>query len=131
MKLKIRKVNEKDFINIDKWWIDWQGKTVPREILPETGFIAEVKNKPISAIFMFKTNSSTAAIQWVVSDKNYREENRNKVLQELIKTCEEEWKKDGGKFLFFWGNNKKFNNTLVDIGFKVGDTDYDQLIKSI
>ena len=109
MKLNIRKVNEKDFINIDKWWIDWQGKTVPREILPETGFIAEIENKPISAIFMFKTNSSTAAIQWVVSDKNYREENRNKVLQELIKTCEEEWKKDGGKFLFFWGNNKKFN----------------------
>ena len=131
MKLNIRKVNEKDFINIDKWWIDWQGKTVPREILPETGFIAEIENKPISAIFMFKTNSSTAAIQWVVSDKNYREENRNKVLQELIKTCEEEWKTDGGKFLFFWGNNKKFNNTLVDIGFKVGDTDYDQLIKSI
>ncbi len=131
MKLNIRKVNEKDFINIDKWWIDWQGKAVPREILPETGFIAEIEKKPISAIFMFKTNSSTAAIQWVVSDKNYREENRNKVLQELIKTCEEEWKKDGGKFLFFWGNNKKFNNTLVDIGFKVGDTDYDQLIKSI
>ena len=131
MKLEIRKVNEKDFINIDKWWIDWQGKTVPREILPETGFIAEFNNNPISAIFMFKTNSSTAAIQWVVSDKNYREKDRSKILQELIKTCEKEWKKDGGKFLFFWGNNKKFNNSLVDIGFKVGDTGYDQLIKSI
>ncbi len=131
MKLTTREVIKEDFKNIDKWWYEWQGSVVPHDILPKTGFMAEVDGAPVSAIFMFKTNSNSAAIQWVVSDKNYREENRGEILTELIKACEDEWRKDGGQFLFFWGNNSKFNKSLVDMGFSMGATDYTELIKKI
>jgi len=131
MEIQVRSLEDKDFEHLDKWWYEWNGSIVDHDILPKTGFIAECGGKPVSAIFMFKTNSNSAAIQWVVSDKNYREDNRNLILKELIKACEEEWKKDGGKFLFFWGNIKSFNNNLKEIGFLTGDTGYEQLIKRI
>ena len=35
------------------------------------------------------------------------------------------------KFLFYWGNNKKYNNTLEELGFVEGDKDYSHLIKRI
>ena len=131
MELQVRSLEEEDFEHLDKWWYEWNGSVVDHDILPKTGFIAEHNSKPVSAIFMFKTNSNSAAIQWVVSDKNYREDNRNLILKELIKACEDEWRKEGGKFLFFWGNIQSFNNNLKEIGFATGDTGYEQLIKKI
>lgn len=131
MQLTSRKIKETDLTNIERWWDSWVEHPIPKKSLPKTGFIVEEDKNPICAIFMFKTNSSTAAIQWVVSDKNYRKENRKQALQLLIKACEDEWRSEGGKHLFFWGNNKKFNKTLVEMGFDTGDTNYDQLIKRI
>ena len=132
MELTVRTITQKDLEIISEWWYKWHdGQVLSLDMLPNTGFIVENDGKPFGAVFMYITNSNIAAIQWAVSDNSYREEDREKGLQLLIKACELKWKKEGGKYLFFWGNNNKFNKSLNKLDFYTGDTGYDQLIKII
>ena len=66
-----------------------------------------------------------------LSDKNYKQKDRKEAMVLLNMACENVCKKHGGKFLFYWGNNKKYNNTLENLGFIEGDKDYSHLIKRI
>ena len=67
-----------------------------------------------------------------MSNKKYtNQEDRNLAIQLIIKKAEKDWKQKGGKFLFFAGDNKVFNNKIINLGFHEGDSNYDHLIKVI
>ena len=130
--MKSRTLTEADRPLLEKWWKQWGfNNGITKELLPKTGDIVEKDNIPIVSIFMYETNSGVAALGWVLSEKDYREEDREDALRLLINTAEKDWKQKGGKYLFHWGNNKKFNINLEKIGFTEGDSNYSHLIKKI
>jgi len=135
MELNVRRLTENDWETLVKWWKQWDFEFVPsKEFLPDNGtggLIVEKENKPIASVFMYTTNSGVCALGWPLSDRNYKQEDRLQAIKLLNIACENVWKKHNGKFLFFWGNNKKYISNLQEIGFIEGDTNYSHLIKQI
>ena len=133
MELNSRLLTEADRPLLEKWWEDWGFSKggVAKSFLPNTGYVVEKNNRPIVSIFIYQTNSGVGALGWPLSDKEYRDNDRQEALDLLIKTAEKDWKEKGGEFLFFWGNSKKFNTSLEKIGFMEGDKNYSHLIKKI
>lgn len=133
MELKVRNLNDNDWDTLTQWWIDWGfGSAVERSFLPSTGYIAEKNTIPIFSFFLYETNSGVAWLAWHLSNKKYtNQEDRNLAIQLIIKKAEKDWKQKGGKFLFFAGDNKVFNNKIINLGFNEGDSNYDHLIKAI
>lgn len=135
MELKVRRLTDNDWDTLLSWWKQWEFEFIPsKEFLPDNGtggLIVEKENIPIASVFMYTTNSGVCALGWPLSDKNYKQEDRKQAMILLNTACENVWKAHGGKFLFFWGNNKKYNNSLEEIGFVEGDTNYSHLIKQI
>jgi len=135
MELTVRKLTEEDWPTLVSWWKDWGFKDIPhKDFLPEKGkggFIVEKNNKPIVSIFMYTTNSGVCALGWPLSDKQYKEKDRKQAIELLNMACEKVCKDHGGRFLFFWGDNKKYNQTLIDQGFNEGDYNYSHLIKVV
>ena len=133
MELKVRNLNDDDWDTLTQWWIDWGfGSAVEKSFLPSTGYIAEKNTIPIFSFFLYETNSGVAWLAWHLSNKKYtNQEDRNLAIQLIIKKAEKDWKQKGGKFLFFAGANKGFNNKIINLGFYEGDSNYDHLIKAI
>jgi len=135
MELTVRRLTENDWDTLVKWWKQWDFEFVPsKEFLPDNGtggLIVEKENKPIASVFMYTTNSGVCALGWPLSDRNYKQEDRSQAITLLNTACESVWKKHDGKFLFFWGNNRKYISNLQEIGFIEGDTNYSHLIKQI
>lgn len=135
MELTVRRLTENDWETLVSWWKQWDFNFVPaKEFLPDNGtggLIVEKENIPIASIFIYTTNSGVCALGWTLSDKNYKQKDRKEAMVLLNMACENVCKKHGGKFLFYWGNNKKYNNTLEKLGFVEGDKDYSHLIKRI
>jgi hypothetical protein len=135
MELNVRRLTENDWDTLVKWWKQWDFEFIPsKEFLPDNGtggLIVEKENKPIASVFMYTTNSGVCALGWPLSDRNYKHEDRSQAIKLLNIACENVWKKHNGKFLFFWGNNRKYISNLKEIGFIEGDTNYSHLIKQI
>ncbi len=135
MEFTVRRLTEKDWDTLVSWWKQWGFGFIPsKKFLPDNGtggLMVEKENKPIASVFMYTTNSGVCALGWPLSDKDYKQQDRQQAINLLNVACENVWKKHGGEFLFFWGNNKKYNKSLESIGFVEGDTDYSHLIKKI
>ncbi len=135
MEFTVRRLTEKDWDTLVSWWKQWEFDFVPsKEFLPDNGtggLIVEKEDVPIASVFMYTTNSGVCALGWPLSDKNYQKEDRKQAMKLLNIACENVWKKHGGRFMFFWGDNKKYNKSLEDIGFVEGDKNYSHLIKKI
>lgn len=135
MELNVRRITENDWDTLKQWWKDWGFEFIPsKDFLPDNGtggLIVEKHGEPIVSTFMYTTNSGVCALGWPLSNKNYKSEDRAVAVEFLNKACEEMWKAHGGKFLFFWGDNKKYIDCLKQQGFNEGDNNYSHLIKQI
>ncbi len=85
--MKIRRITENDFDVISQWWLDW-GQPIPDpDYLPHNGtggYIATKDNIPVAAGYLYFTNARIAYIDFVISNKEYREKDRNTIITELI-----------------------------------------------
>ena len=135
MKLNIRRLTEKDWELLPKWWDGWKNWTAPsRDSLPENGlggFLVEKENQPIIAGFVYTTNSKGAWIEWIISDPEYREDDRQAALELLIHGAENVLKNQGFKYLLFIGKHNNLINTFEKLGWHVDKTPSYELIKKI
>tara|TARA_R100001463_G_scaffold114973_1_gene170183 strand:- start:10394 stop:10798 length:405 start_codon:yes stop_codon:yes gene_type:complete len=87
MKLQIRKIIESDWNFLPSWWKKYNDKPIPRAFLPENGlggFMVCKESDPIGCMFLYTTNSKTAIPGVTVSDKDYRDNDRDEALQLLL-----------------------------------------------
>ena len=86
----IRNIEERDLDTIDSWWEDRGEKPILRDVLPEQGyggFVLEVEGKIVAASYLYLTNSKMGYIDFVVSDKKWKGDERWELILELLYTC--------------------------------------------
>ena len=113
MKLNIRMLKDSDWDTLVKWWAAWpEWQTPPKEFLPDNGrggFIVEKDNQPIVAGFLYTTNSKAALLEWIISDPEYRDSDREEAVELLIEGAESVCKEQGIKWIFSIG--RTYRNT--------------------
>jgi len=135
MELNIRKLNNTDYNTLVKWWNGWkEWNPPPKELLPDNGtggFIVEKNNKPIVAGFIYSTNSKAALLEWIVSDPEYREDDREMAIELLITASENVCKDMGYKYMFTIGRNKNLINTHKKLKWNVDEKPSHEIVKII
>ena len=124
MELKIRKLKESDWdtlVSLWKMWPEWKQHPT-KDLLPENGtggFIVEKNNTPIIAGFLYTTNSKVGWIEWIVSNKNYREKDRKKAAELLVSGIEHVAKISGCEIILSVGRNKGLIETHRNLGYAI------------
>lgn len=135
MKLEIRKLEETDWDTLVSWWDKWpKWVNPPKGFLPDNGtggLMVYKENTPIVAGFLYFTNSDGVLLEWIVSNPEYREQDRKKALEILISTAEETCRLAGKKHMFSIGRNKHLMNTHKKLGWTVDESPSYELIKNI
>ena len=135
MKLNIRKLKESDWDTLVKWWDTWpEWVNPPKSFLPENGtggLIVEKDKQPIVAGFLYFTNSQAVLLEWIVSNPEYRDTDRQEAIELLINMAEEICKKQNQVHMFSIGRNKHLIETHKKLGWKVDSKPSYEIVKNI
>lgn len=134
MDFSIRKLKTSDYNDVlIRWWKDWGWQAPAKDFLPdngEGGMMVLLEDRPVCAGFIYLTsNSNIAWIEWIISDKNYKEE-RSKAISLLLDTLILTSEKIKIKYVFATNDNKNLINTFINKGFRKGSITT-ELIKKI
>ena len=132
--LKFRPLREGDYETICKWWKWWRWPVIPREMLPDkgkSGFIVEKNNIPIVSAFLYLTNSTGALLEWIVSNPEYREDDRKEAIELLITNAEVVCKNMGITYMFSIGRSKHLMKTHEKLGWQVDKKPSYEIIKNL
>ena len=120
--MKIRKLTEHDYKTLEKWWKAWNWPPVEKEFLPDNGtggFVVEKNGVMIVAGFVYVTNSKAVLLEWIISNPEYREDDRDVAITCLISTVEKIIKGWGYKYIFTIGRTKALINKHKELGWHV------------
>lgn len=134
MVFDIRVLQENDYDDIlVGWWKDWGWDPPPREFLPDDGkcglivFDGEI---PVCAGFVYITNSKVSWVDWIISNKEYREKpNRKEALSLLIESLTNTCRDTGAKYSYALIKHNGLINLYEGIGYKKGDSYTSEMIK--
>jgi hypothetical protein len=135
MKFNIRKLEASDWGTLVKWWDSWPEWTAPpKTFLPENGtggLIVEKDKQPIVAGFLYFTNSQAVLLEWIISNPEYRNTDRQEAIELLINMAEEICKKQGQVHMFSIGRNKHLIETHKKLGWHIDSKPSHEIIKNI
>ena len=132
--LVFRPLKEEDYETICRWWKWWRWPVLPKEMLPDkgkSGFIVEKNNIPIVSAFLYLTNSTGALLEWIVSNPEYREDDRKEAIELLITNAEEVCKNMGITYMFSIGRSKHLMKTHEKLGWQVDKKPSYEIIKNL
>jgi len=134
MELTIRQLNENDYQEtLVNWWKDWGWTAPEKDFLPDNGmggYIVYDGETPICAGFIYVTNSRVAWVDWIISNKDYREkEKRREAIKTLIESLTNISKMSGSKYAYALIKNKSLIQTYEDLGYTKGDSYTSEMIK--
>ena len=130
--MEIRKLTESDYETLEKWWKAWKWPPVEKEFLPDNGtggFVVEKNGTMIVAGFVYVTNSKAVLLEWIISNPEYREDDRDMAITCLISTVEKIVKGWGYKYIFTIGRTKALKNKHKELGWHVDDKPSHEIIK--
>ena len=135
MKFNIRKLEASDWNTLVKWWDSWPEWTAPpKTFLPENGtggLIVEKDKQPVVAGFLYFTNSQAVLLEWIISNPEYRNTDRQEAIELLINMAEEICKKQGQVHMFSIGRNRHLIETHKKLGWHVDSKPSHEIIKNI
>jgi|TARA_R110002126_G_scaffold204284_1_gene351694 hypothetical protein len=135
MELKIRMLKDSDWDTLVKWWDAWPDWVAPaKDFLPENGtggFIVEKKSEAIVAGFLYTTNSKAALLEWIVSNPEYKQNDKQDAIELLINGAENVCKKQGINYVFTIGRNKNLIKTHKKLGYTIDKNPSYEIIKKI
>ena len=130
-----RDLKESDWETLLKWWDSWPDWTAPsKDFLPNNGtggIMIEKNNKPIVAGFIYETNSASVLLEWIVSDPEYRDNDRREAVELLIMEAEKSTKALGYNYMFTIGRNKRLIDTHKKLGWFVDDKPSHEITKKL
>ena len=134
MKLNVKALSTDDYDNVlTKWWKDWDWTPPVKEFLPQEGtggVMVYDDDIPVCAGFIYTTNSSVAWIDWIISNKDYKEkESRKEAIKMLISTLSALAKNKGYMFGYALLKHSKLIETYEELGFTAGDSYNKEMIK--
>ena len=81
--------------------------------------------------FIYQTNSDAVLLEWIVSDPDYREDDRKEAIELLIIEAEKACKQIGKKYMFSIGRNKHLIETHKKLEWTVDTSPSYELVKNI
>lgn len=132
MELTIRQLNENDYqeILVD-WWQKWGWTAPEKDFLPDNGtggYIVYDGDIPVCAGFIYITNSRVAWVDWIISNKEYKEK-RREAITILIDALTNLSKMSGSKYAYALIKNESLIKTYESLGYKRGDSYTSEMIK--
>jgi|TARA_B110000495_G_scaffold186563_1_gene185225 hypothetical protein len=136
MELNIRKLVENDWDTLVSWWMEWKYWKVapPKDFLPDNGtggFMVEKDGQPIVSGFLYFTNSQGVLLEWIVSNPEYKDDDRKEAVELLITTAEEFVRQSGKSYIFSIGRNASLIETHKKLGYSVDPKPSHEIIKKI
>ncbi len=131
MKLKVRKLIESDWSFLPSWWEAYDQAVPQRDFLPNNGlggFMVCKEHDPIAAMFLYTTNSKTAIPAIVISDRDYKDNDRSDALQLLVDFTTDFAEDLGCKYSFAWAKPGVLLEQYKQTGFTVDKTPSYELI---
>lgn len=133
MEFTIRLLNESDYDNtLVSWWEDWGWTAPPKEYLPENGlggFMVSKGDVDICAGFAYFTNSKLAWCEFVISNFNYREEDRAEAIEYLINSISHSCKEAGYKSVWTCVVSEHLISKYENCGFVKTTNNCTEMIK--
>ena len=129
-----RPLKEEDYETIVQWQTKWWKINLPKTMLPDdgkSGFMIEKNNKPVACAFFYVTNSKIALIGWVMSDPEYREEDRQLLIESLITNIEHTSKKMGYVHMYTISGHKNLSKTYRKLGWVDSNESVVHLMKNL
>ncbi len=134
MELQLRQLEESDWEMLQSWWKAWGWPEMTKDLMPLEGLgglIIEKEGKPIASGFVYLTNAKVAWTEWIVSDPDYREDDRVEALKTLVQGLEEVAIQAGCKIVLSVGRNKGLLNIHKELGYTVDDSPSYEISKKI
>ncbi len=135
MELNTRVLETQDWETLESWWADWEDWTPPpKDFLPNHGtggFMVQKKDTPIVAGFVYLSNSKTAWLELIISNPDYREDDRKDAIKLLISELEEFARSLGYKYLLTMGRSKNLIETHKSMGWETDNKTSLELIKKL
>ena len=134
MELQIRSLQESDWTTMQSWWKAWGWSEVTKDLMPLEGLgglMVEKDNKAIASGFLYLTNAKVAWTEWIVSDPEYRSDDRVEALKLLVQGLENIAISQGYKIILSVGRNKGLLNIHKELGYTVDDNPSYEISKKI
>ena len=132
MKFNTTPLQHEDYDNILKgWWKDWGWEAPSRDFLPQDGqggIMVWNGDTPVCAGFLYNTNSKVAWVDWIISNKEYRE-SRKEALSILIQTLTSVAKNLDNKFAYALIKHNGLIGVYEQQGYTTGDSYNKEMIK--
>jgi len=125
MELTVRALQESDWDTLQEWWAKWKWPAITKEMLPLDGCGGLIVHKgdiPIVAGFLYLTNSNVAWMEWIISNQDYREDDRKEALEALILGLENIALSVDKTIILSVGRNSGLINTHKKLGYTVDDS---------
>tara|TARA_R110000868_G_scaffold912_7_gene6994 strand:+ start:2156 stop:2563 length:408 start_codon:yes stop_codon:yes gene_type:complete len=124
MELKARALEESDWATLQEWWDRWKWPKMNRDLLPLNGLGGLIVCKgdtPIVAGYLYLTNSKVAWMEWIISNKDYREDDRKEAMEMLILGLEDIALSVDKSIILSVGRNVGLINVHKKLGYTVDD----------
>jgi hypothetical protein len=134
MKFNTTPLQHEDYDNILKgWWQDWGWVAPSRDFLPQDGqggIMVWDGDTPVCAGFLYNTNSKVAWVDWIISNKDYKE-SRKEALSILIQTLTSVAKNLDNKFAYALIKHNGLIGVYEQQGYTTGDSYNKEMIKTL
>jgi len=130
--MNIRKLTESDYETLANWWKAWKWPPIEKDFLPDNGtggFVIEKEGIMIVAGFVYITNSKAVLLEWIISNPEYREDDRDMAITCLINTIESIVKEWGYKYIFSIGRTKALIDKHKELGYSVDEKASYEIVK--
>ena len=133
--MNIRKLQESDYKILEKWWKVWDWPPIEKDFLPENGtggLMVQAKDgTPIVAGFLYMTNSKAVLLEWIISNPEYREPDRDAAITSLIMGAEAVVLNADKEYMFTIGRNQKLINKHKELGWQVDKKPSYEIVKNL
>jgi len=125
-KIKIRKIELKDYECINKWWVEQGFDHLSLDILPMQGLggLIVEKDKPIAAAYLYLTNSKMGYIDNLISDPKYISKDRFNIILKLIAACKQMAKEVGCLDIWAITNSRGIISRCKELEYNITENNY-------
>ena len=134
MELSIREIRESDWDTMQDWWNKWNWPIMSKDLLPMNGcggLMVYKENELIACGFLYLSNSKVAWLDWIVSNPEYRNDDRKQAISYLIECLEEVAKQQGYEIIISIARNKSLIETHKKLGYTIDENPSYEITKKI
>jgi len=127
MNYLVKNYSPEDYSTVCTWWAARGWPCLPEVLLPQTGIVVQ----DIAAGFVYKTNSSLALMEWIVTNPKASSEDRNQGLSLLLDGCISLAKELGSTMIITSLSDKGLIERYSKHGFMATDTEMTNMVRGL